>query len=377
MNNQRLRLDLADLAEEVTPVDLRDRALRTSRRIGIRRAVATSAAAVALLGAATGTAFAIRPDAAPAPLPGGPPSVAASPTAADPWSGVGRLFYAPQVSQKANNALAAWRPGGQLTTLVDLPGSLLEISPAVSPDGTQVAWVQDRDLMLADLDGPNRAVVHSGVEGSCWGPSWVPHRGHPEGRETPETQWITVAVRHNPGKPLALTRGLVDPKTESFQFLQIEEDSCHPVWSADGRFLAYTDGSGQVVVMNWLSKVIHVVPRLGGSNSFHSYEVASLSPDGSRVALLRIDYKQEGANTGRNLSVNTILDTRTGATVELPLGGRKLLQAYFLPNDRLVARVRATDGTRLLLIDSDGRRVTEAVEPAALEKHQILAVTSS
>ena len=44
MNDDRLRLDLTDLADEVTPVDLRDRALRTSRRIGIQRAVATCAA---------------------------------------------------------------------------------------------------------------------------------------------------------------------------------------------------------------------------------------------------------------------------------------------------------------------------------------------
>ncbi|HEX2772950.1 MAG TPA: hypothetical protein VHN18_11045, partial [Micromonosporaceae bacterium] len=61
MNTDRLRFELAALAEEVTPVDLRDRTLRTSRRLGIQRAVATSAAVVVLLGVATGTAFAIRP----------------------------------------------------------------------------------------------------------------------------------------------------------------------------------------------------------------------------------------------------------------------------------------------------------------------------
>ncbi|MEU8295869.1 hypothetical protein AB0C04_01085 [Micromonospora sp. NPDC048909] len=80
MNDQRLRLDLADLADEVTPVDLRDRALRTSRRIGIQRAVATSAAALVLLGAATGTAFAMMPDRRADPLPATTPSVTATPT---------------------------------------------------------------------------------------------------------------------------------------------------------------------------------------------------------------------------------------------------------------------------------------------------------
>ncbi|TDC39861.1 hypothetical protein [Micromonospora sp. KC213] len=367
MNDQRLRLDLADLAEEATPVDLRDRVLRTSRRLGIRRAVASSAAAVALLGAATGTAFAVRPGVTPDPTPGNPPPVAASPSPADRWVNVGRVFYLPTVSDQASIPLSAWRPGGELSTLVDLPGSVLGTNAAVSPDGTRVAWVQDTELMLADVDGPGRRVVTARVEGgSCWGPSW-----------SPDSQALTVAVSQKPGVPLALLHGLVDIKTGTFTSLKIEADSCHPVWSADGRFLAYTDGEGQVVVTDRKSMATRVVPRLGGANHYYSYDVASLSPDGSRVALLRIDYKQEGGDTGRNLSVNMILDTRTGATVALPLGGRKLLQAYFLPDGRLVARVRATDGTRLLLIDSDGRRVTEAVEPAALRNHQILAVTSS
>ncbi|WP_446217620.1 hypothetical protein [Micromonospora sp. IBHARD004] len=76
MNHDRLRLDLAGLAEEVTPVDLRDRALRTSRRLGIQRAIATSAAAVVMLGAATGTAFAFMPrNEGQAPMPADTSSV--------------------------------------------------------------------------------------------------------------------------------------------------------------------------------------------------------------------------------------------------------------------------------------------------------------
>ena len=71
MNQDRLRFDLADLAEEVTPVDLRDRALRTSRRLGLQRAAATSAAVLVVLAAATGTALAIRPN-SQTPVPAGP-----------------------------------------------------------------------------------------------------------------------------------------------------------------------------------------------------------------------------------------------------------------------------------------------------------------
>ncbi|MFC0006636.1 hypothetical protein [Micromonospora siamensis] len=70
MNEDRLRFDLAALAEQVEPVDLQARALRTSRRIGIQRAVTTSAAVLVMIAAATGTALAIRPDGqGPAPQP--------------------------------------------------------------------------------------------------------------------------------------------------------------------------------------------------------------------------------------------------------------------------------------------------------------------
>ncbi|MFK3982608.1 hypothetical protein ACI2K4_19805 [Micromonospora sp. NPDC050397] len=70
MNLDRLRNDLADLAEEAAPVDLRDRALRTSRRIGVQRTLASSAAALVMIGAATGTAFAFLPKDNPGPAPG-------------------------------------------------------------------------------------------------------------------------------------------------------------------------------------------------------------------------------------------------------------------------------------------------------------------
>jgi hypothetical protein len=71
MNGDRLRHDLAGLAEEVTPVDLRDRVLRTSRRLRIQRAIATTATAVVVLAAAAGTAFALTPRTVTSPVPAG------------------------------------------------------------------------------------------------------------------------------------------------------------------------------------------------------------------------------------------------------------------------------------------------------------------
>jgi hypothetical protein len=75
----RLHADLTDLAEQVTVVDLRDRALRTSRKLRTLRTILGAAAAFVLLTIGAGTAFAVLPGrhtggpSSSQPQPGGPP----------------------------------------------------------------------------------------------------------------------------------------------------------------------------------------------------------------------------------------------------------------------------------------------------------------
>jgi len=75
-----LRRALDDIAGEVDPVDLRDRALAESRRIRTRRVGATAAAGLAVLAAALGAAAVRGDDRTPAPE-ASPPPAGASPTA--------------------------------------------------------------------------------------------------------------------------------------------------------------------------------------------------------------------------------------------------------------------------------------------------------
>ncbi len=70
-----LRRELSEAATEVGTVDLRERALATSRRIRIRRTAATTVAGLAVAALALGTAVAVRTDRSPAP-----PAVTPSPT---------------------------------------------------------------------------------------------------------------------------------------------------------------------------------------------------------------------------------------------------------------------------------------------------------
>ncbi|MEU5788495.1 hypothetical protein ABZ754_12280 [Micromonospora purpureochromogenes] len=386
MNDQRLRLDLTELAEEVTPVDLRDRALRTSRRIGIQRAIATSAAAVVLFGAATGTAFAIMPNRGADPVPGTTPSVTASPsptasptpspsgspsiappvtsTSSQPASSAsfGRLHYGPVLTGEVDTAhLYSWTPGGTPVRRLALPAGPAELNAAVSPDGRRVAWVEDGGaLWTSALDGSGKRKLHDLVDNMCWSPTW-----------SPNSRQLTVRLGAADGS--FSKAGLLDVSSGAFTEVAGFQ-GCHPVWAADGT-VAFADGSnGTVVVTDRTGTGRRTIPGLGSKGSrYVCFDVASISPDGRRVALFRIDRDGTYGDAARDLRVNAVLDTRTGNAVTLPLGGRELRQAYFQEDGSLVARVRSGGRYTLILIDKAGKKVAEKPEPSSLASMQIIA----
>ncbi|MFG1675309.1 TolB family protein [Micromonospora sp. NPDC049282] len=393
MNQDRLRLDLADLADEVTPVDLRDRALRTSRRLGIQRAVVTSAAALLVLAAATGTALAIRPDGqAPAPAVPSvtstppPPQVTPTPTVTPsrtPSAGpstttgggpagatFGRLFYGPSPTGDDTSTaghLWSFQPGSQPTRLAKLPRLAAILNAVVSPDGSRVAWVDpDENLWVADVDGGNPRKLtpggHRQVEQDCWTPVW-----------SPDARRLAISVLLPTAPALTWEKGVVELTTGKYTPIS-EIQGCHPVWSADGKVLAYADGEGRVAVNRPDGTAEKLIPGLGVPGARSSFDVASISPDGSRLALLLRKPDEPAGDVARELDANAVIDTRTGRQVQLPLGGRPLLQAAFRDDGTLVARVGAGDHNVLVLIGADGRKISESREPATLKGQQILQV---
>ncbi|MEU7802929.1 hypothetical protein AB0J14_05525 [Micromonospora arborensis] len=393
MNDQRLRLDLTDLAEEVTVVDLRDRTLRTSRRLGVQRAVATSAAALVLIAAATGTAFAIRPNQSPSPLPANTPSVTATPTpttspsptpststsdAPDSPSGgsgpntptaeIGKLFYGPAEVTGAENAnLRSWRPGTNPVRLLALPDLALKGNVSVSPDGRRVAWVDSdgnsNNLFVANADGSDKRKVRSDVDPYCVTAVWSPDGRQLLFRETKAND------AGGPGR-----YGVLDVRStaKTVRWWTTEPDACHALWSADGQTIAMNTNLG-VTLYGTDGTTRRVVPGFS-LDGWRSNDIASLSPDGSRIALLREKSGGDAGDVARDLRVNVVLDTKTGQEIRLPLGGRELRQVYFQTDGSMVVRVQAGNGYAVLLVGEDGEKISETAEPAALQDMQILAV---
>ncbi|WCN81564.1 TolB family protein [Micromonospora sp. LH3U1] len=394
MNDQRLRLDLTELAEEVTVVDLRDRTLRASRRLGIQRAVATSAAALVLIAAAAGTAFAIRPNQSPTPLPADTPSVTPTPTpsanptpststsdapGSPPSSGsdtntptvkIGKLFYGPAEVTGAENAnLRSWRPGDNPVRLLALPELAWKGNASISPDGRRVAWVdsdgKSNNLFVANADGSDKQKVRSGVDPYCVTAVWSPDGRQLLFRETKAND------AGGPGR-----YGVLDVRStaKTVRWWTTEPDACHALWSADGQTIAMNTNLG-VTLYGTDGTTRRVVPGFS-RDGWRSNDVASLSPDGSRIALLREKPGGDDGDVARDLRVNVVLDTRTGKTIALPLGGRELRQVYFQTDGVMVVRVQAGSGYAVLLVNEDGRKISESAEPAALKDMQILAVVA-
>ncbi|MGC4768859.1 hypothetical protein ACLQ25_07730 [Micromonospora sp. DT44] len=391
MNDQRLRLDLAALADEVTSVDLRDRTLRASRRLGIQRAVATSAAALVLIAAATGTAFAIRPNQSPNPLPADTPSVTATPTptlsltptpstsadapGAPPSSGsgtntpavqFGKLFYGPASGVDARNAnLRSWSPGDRVVQLAALPEPTALIRASISPDGHRVAWVQiDADggtnLYTANVDGSDRQQMRKEVEQTCVNPAWSP-----DGRYLLFREWDPAV---GPGRV-----GVLDTHSakKTVRWWANERAGCDARWSSDGEVIAMINIDGGVTLFDSSGNRKRDMPGLGPRGTWRNGDVASLSPNGDRIALYQPD---PGSEDGTGPDVGVVRDTRTGEEIRLPLEGRKPRQVYFRADGSMIVRVRAGSGYAVLLVDEDGKKISETAEPASLKGTHIIAV---
>jgi TolB protein len=327
---EQLRTHLSDLAEEVTVVDLRDRALRTSHRLAARRAAVTAiAAAAAALAVAAGVTVAVsRRDALP---PAGPAATA-------PRLDGTALYYRPTGGGYRVFSVTAGRVSEHHTVLAPANDPCVPNSLTVSPDGRYLAWVVRSPnagpenvgiLTVSRLDGSQRREVDR-VVCRIDERNWTSHPGR---LLIHSTQQDFDAVTVDPAT------GQAQPTTED-----------HIVWSANRAFRVVREGE-DVVVQDAAGRKRHRVAFSGAC-----IDVTAVSDDGQRVVLGECRPGFERALFGRSL-----LNAVTGSPVTLPAGDVTVVG--FVAGGNVLLRVSAVD---LVLITPDGKVLDRVVEPAGV-----------
>ncbi|WP_155369270.1 hypothetical protein [Catellatospora vulcania] len=368
-----LRSGLAHLADDVHPVDLRDRALRTSRRIGLRRTALTSALSLVLLGSAGVTAVALTGGGSGEVGPGASATAtvaAPSPSAPSAQPTVTGDYYFLREAGATKLELHVLHesydcgtpaPGTcvpdtrteKLRTISIQAGDACPAnSVTVSPDGRQVAWIvgaddpgnTSGDLMIADVRGgtPQKRgtrVLCAGTRALGW---------------TPDSTRLYVGKRDN-----AATVGAVDAATG--RFTAMERDAWTEAETlATGQFRGSVQG-GRLTV----TKADGTAPRSVAYEDEHGMDVVVLgvSYDG------RFATVSSGAgDPSRQLDVGAVVDMTTGRPVVFPVG--KVARVWFQPDGSLALGV-AGDPGRLYRLNADGQVVAEIPVDRAVFKKEL------
>jgi len=353
-----LRTDLADLADEVLLVDLRDRSLAGSRRIRNRRAVVGSALAVALVVA--GVAFLARPGRHEA-LPPVAPTVTQAPTP-DPTATVpspisptlgpqsvwaaqslpGTTFFLLTANGESPDSLRigiGTLGDGQLRTrwFGDMPRSdCLGPTLSISPDGTRIAW------LVGDAGGAGGEVVVSSLSGGA------PRRlAGPIGCGTrpywlPDSRSLAVFT---PDRGF----GRIDVETDAFAPLP-ERFAGYVAWSANGEFVAYGEG-GAIVVETAGGTVKYRVPYDIGCCT-GGFSVQGVSIDGRYVG---VNYAP--SDPGGVGGTMRVVDLTSGREIGLPgvSPSQALSHVLFAGDGSLLVQTRSEDETGILHLLTAGQ----------------------
>ncbi|WP_433211430.1 hypothetical protein ACQP00_50495 [Dactylosporangium sp. CS-047395] len=361
MNDSRLRLDLRDLADEVDNVDLRDRVLRTSRRLGVQRAVASSAAVVVVLAAAAGVAFAIRPnqEALP-PVPAAtvepskeavapPAGNGSSPAANAPAVLTGTRWY---LSEAQNNVTIHAVKGAQDTVVARIAedaAGCVRNTVKVSPDGKRIAWVQGAagdtsglgTLMTSAIDGTGKKTLGTAI--LCLG---------------------TNAIRWSGADKLVVRKGepqqVVDVRTGTATTLDQREFQAA---SPDGSWGARQVNDERTVGNGQQTRAYHYTPDPVQAEHHDGWEANGVSKDGRYITL-----GWKGTDPSREDDSFAVLDTTTSKVVALPVSGDVRRVLFTADGTVLVRQVG-----KIVVLDATFHRIGEVAEPKTVESYILLS----
>ena len=388
--SDRLHDDLDYLAQQVTVVDLRDRALRTSRRRTRRKAILASLTVVAVLAGAGVVAWAAAdrrsdivpvgptPSATASPTPSPSASASTSPAFAPldpsathlgPWTlkpgpslpGQVFMFSHPYGEGPASISILA---GGQLRTssLGYLAAtSCIANSYVFSPDGTHIAWVRGSldipggQLVSTDLATRASVVIADGV--SC------------RGAHSPKWSADSRSIIYN-----RLEGGAEIPRQTS---LDTGQTTLLPggqgafEGATTKNFRAYGATNGEIVVVDPNNNIVRKAYNSGGGGL--TWLVIGLSEDGRYVTLrprLNDPYRQAQGK----IVFDTVTNTDVTPSVP-PASGIQysIVHVILLPAGRMLVQMVRPDGSHYLdLLAADRTIVASAeLDPTVFVEHYL------
>jgi hypothetical protein len=273
-----LRAALADLASEAPTIDIAAGAIargRARRRMVV--AGIAAACAVAVIGA-TATVAALRtaPESPPSAPPAGHDITFAPDVVVNPWG-----WGEHDLPMTLDEPIAMLLTGYQTSHAVTESGRVFKLdagahTPAVTPDGTTVAWwnIDDQELVIRDLaDGSEQrqpASISSnfdGVKTAFEKPMWWSEDG------------ATLAVSGEDGSLTLVDRGTGDAT-------ELAVEGSFAGWRGPNRVVAVgnADGDGQPVLEITREGSVETIGKVQPYDPAFADLTPTLSPDGRELA---------------------------------------------------------------------------------------------
>jgi Tol biopolymer transport system component len=268
-------------------------------------------------------------------------------------SGVtGRTFplYYLDPNQRAGRVKRWDGPGIQP---VDLPSAFVgnPLNANVSPDGHFGSYVDGNAVLhVVDLRTGQVVLTRNHVDPEAIEPVWAPdsHR------------LLIGDITKGPNDEEV--GGVFDVTTRAFTPLQ-RLRPYHPTWSPDGTKIAYVEGGGTVFTADADGSNQQRVPGLGQPGPRSSFDVESIGPGGTYIALWIVYPGMTAGDIARGMKINAIVDSRTGQPQSLS-GYGNVEQALFRTDGSMVLRVKDGGTHRILL--AHGVIRDQVTEPASL-----------
>lgn len=343
-----LKDDFASFAEHALVPDMHAKVLVRSRWLGIRRAVASGVAALAVMvGGVTG-AFAVVDH-----LPDEVESAA-------PLTGT--FYYLDRGGAQGATRVLSWSPGQEAPTVVLEGDDTIRSTATVSPDGRYIAWREPvggntASLMLKELaTGRVTTLMDEFQYLPCAEPVW-----------TPDSTRLLVG-RQPLGDGQGVSASYVDIDEPQAFGDSVEIPGCHPRFVAEGEHageIVYwldsgpeamtPDGSEPTVDTRGLQDgVMEAVGRIPSN-------LVTISADGARACL-----STDAPTTDRTPACDAVIEVPGGAVVMI---SADFSASFLLTGDLVVKRL----GGVMTVYDAAGADLGTIIEPPLGDGAELLS----